>query len=217
MKSPYEGRIVAEKYRERGFNAAVLDYRCRPYSIYAAIEDAKRAMRLLRFNADEWHIDKDKIAICGFSAGAHLSTMVGLHSDNGDMQAEKKIEKVSCKPNAVIQCYGAISFLKHGSQLFGEDKKIKEMLWMTPEWNVSINTPPFFMWMTGKDQIIDRTSLYDMAKALEAHEISYELHLFPEGVHGVGLADGTNKFGGINAHTAHWMELSCEWLESMGF
>jgi acetyl esterase/lipase len=216
MKSVYEGRIVADKFRKYGFNAAVLDYRCRPYSIWDAINDAGRAIRVLRSKATELNLDPAKIAIGGFSAGGHLSSMIGTHFDTGNPDSSDPVERFSCRPDAVIQCYGAISFLGR-PPLVSKDTPNEELVKLTPHLNVSFNTPPFFLWLTGKDQIVSRRPLYEMANALEACNVSYELHLFPDGPHGVGLADGTNKFGKADPHTAHWRELACEWLAGLGF
>lgn len=216
MKSVYEGRIVAEKFREYGFNAAVLDYRCRPYSLWDALDDAKRAIRLLRSKAAELNLDPTKIAIGGFSAGGHLSTMAGTQFDAGNPASSDPVERFSCRPDAVIQCYGAISFLGR-PPLVSKEASREELVKLTPKLNVSFDTPPFFLWLTGKDQIISREPLYEMATALETYDVPYELHLFPDGPHGVGLADGTNKFGNADPHTAHWRELACEWLVGLGF
>ena len=216
MKSVYEGRIVAQKFHDYGYNAAVLDYRCRPYTTWNALDDAQRAIRLIRSIASELNVRPDKIAIGGFSAGGHLSTMAGTQFDLGVNGSPDPVEHFSCRPDAVIQCYGAISFLGRPA-IASEDATREELIRMTPQLNVSFQTPPFFLWMTGKDQIIPRGPLYEMADALEIYDIPYELHLFPDGPHGVGLADGTNKFGKADPHTARWNELACEWLYGLGF
>jgi acetyl esterase/lipase len=216
MKSVYEGRMVAEKYHDYGFNAAVLDYRCRPYSLQSALEDGQRAVRMLRYYSDEWNILPNHIAAGGFSAGGNLSSVLATQSENASKPVGDKIDMVSCQTDAEIQCYGAINY--QGIKMISEEPEneilIKEFC---PYMNVSSNTPPFFMWMTGHDEIISRKDFYIMAEALEEKKIPYELHLFPEGIHGVALADGSSKFGKRNMHTANWMRLSCEWLESLGF
>lgn len=215
MKSVFEGRMVAQKYHDFGFNAAVLDYRCKPYSTWQALDDAQRAIKLLRFHAGEWNLDPEHIAVGGFSAGGHLSSMAGTQYTQANELVRDETDAVSCRPNAVIQCYGALNYETAG-RLMGEGTE-EEAKRFCPDRNVTGDTPPFFMWMTGQDDVIPRKGLYEMAQSLEAAGVSYELHLFPRGIHGVSLADGSSKFGKNDPHTASWMRLSCEWLEELGF
>lgn len=214
MKSVFEGRMVAEKYRAYGFNAAVLDYRCGPYSTWDALDDAQRALRLLRYHAKEWNINPDKVAIGGFSAGGNLSTMAGLHYDYPP-KTNDGIDSLNCRPDAVIQCYGAINAIED-FQIADKDSPRKDLIRMTGHLNVTSDTPPFFMWMTGED-MLSRKPMFDMANILDIYQIPCEAHLFPFGPHGMALADGSSKFGKKDPHVAHWMELSCEFLDILGF
>lgn len=217
MKSVFEGRMVAEKYREYGFNAAVLDYRCKPYPRQMALDDAQRALKLLRYHSKEWNIDPNHIAIGGFSAGGNLSATASVMYHEANCLVGDAADVVSCRPDAEIQCYGAITY-RLSKQLGRTDgKDAQESRKFSPELHITKDTPPFFMWMTGQDEIIPREGFYETAMALERQGVPYELHLFPEGIHGVALSDGSSKFGRRNDHTARWLELSCEWLESLGF
>ena len=224
MKSVFEGRMVAEKYHAYGFNAAVLDYRCRPYTRRQALDDAQRALRLLRYHAKEWNIDPNHIAIGGFSAGGNLSSTAAVLYDHANALVGDGADQVSCRPDGEIQCYGAITYPlskaleQHGPLPGGDAAEAEEESRMfSPELHITKATPPFFMWMTGEDEIIPRAGLYETAMALESAGVSYELHVFPEGIHGVALADGSSKFGKKDDHTAMWHRLSCEWLEKLGF
>ena len=71
------------------------------------------------------------------------------------------------------------------------------------------------MWMTGEDEIIQRKVFFRMAETLEDAHVPYEVHLFQKGIHGIGLADGTSKYGTADPHAAQWLKLSCEWLERL--
>ena len=217
MKSVFEGRMVAEKYHAYGYNAAVLDYRCKPYPRQMALDDAQRALKLLRYRADEWNIDPEHIAIGGFSAGGNLSSTAAVQYEHANRIVGDAADQVSCRPAAEIQCYGAITYAV--SHQLGNPgvKDEEENRKFSPELHITKDTPPFFMWMTGQDQIIPREGFYETAVALEKAGVPYELHLFPEGIHGVALADGSSKFGERDDHTAGWMRLSCEWLEGLGF
>lgn len=109
VKSTYEAFPVALKMVEAGFSAAVLDYRLKPYSQYVSVKDIQRAIRLLRYKADERNIKADRIAVAGFSAGANLSSMAAVHFDYGIANAEDAIDRVSCRPDAALLGYGAFS------------------------------------------------------------------------------------------------------------
>lgn len=81
----------------------------KPYSQYISVQDIQRAIRLLRYKADDWNIKADHIAVAGFSAGANLSSMAAVHFDYGISDAEDPVDRVSCRPDAALLGYGAFS------------------------------------------------------------------------------------------------------------
>jgi len=216
MKVVYEGRCVAEAFRAKGFNTAVLDYRCQPYTPHNALQDAQRAIRLVRENAERLNADPEKIAIGGFSAGGHLSGLAGTHFDAGDAGSSDPVERNNCRPDAVIQCYGTVSILESGKTIIG-DVLPDELAYLNPEYNVTPQTPPFFMWTTRDDCVVDVRWAYNMANALGVHKIPYELHVFPYGHHSLGLADGSSPVEPANPHIMHWVNLAAEFLTIQGF
>jgi len=102
-----EAKPVAEYFYDRGFHTAVLDYRFLPYSYDLIYGDARRAVRLLRANATKYNILPDHIAIGGFSAGGNLAGMAGVTFDSGDAASPDPVERVSSRPDAVLQIYGS--------------------------------------------------------------------------------------------------------------
>ncbi|UKI37897.1 MAG: alpha/beta hydrolase [Clostridiales bacterium] len=110
MKAQHEGGPIAEYLNDCGLSAFVLDYRVAPYRYPCELLDAKRAIRYVRYNAEKFGIDKDKIGICGFSAGGHLAgmTLTSPEDEASEYNVNDEIDKVSSKVNFcnfVLSCY----------------------------------------------------------------------------------------------------------------
>src|SRR5262249_6605285 len=107
----HEGRQIAEWLNSRGVTAFMLKYRIAPdYHHPAPLQDAQRALRTVRSQANQWHVDPTRIGIWGFSAGGHLASTAGTHFDDGKADADDPIERVSCRPDFLILCYPVITF-----------------------------------------------------------------------------------------------------------
>jgi len=211
-----EGFHVAEYFNRAGFAVAILTYRLKPFSRRDAIADMQRATRILRARKDELGIS-DKVAVMGFSAGGMLSGNCATHFDYGQKDADDFIERFSCRPDAAVLGYGAISFTSFPSGFMKNpfiDKNKAEEIYLAPEKNITIETPPFFIWQTNSDD--PRFSMY-LAKELADFNIPFELHCFPGGIHGLALADGNNDLDEKIPHIMHWSILCAEWLEELGF
>lgn len=89
-RAPHEGKPVAEKFNEAGFHAFVVQYRV-AHRHPAPLLDASRALRIIRHRSDDWNVNPDQIAICGFSAGGHLAGSLGVHFDNKSLESENPI------------------------------------------------------------------------------------------------------------------------------
>jgi len=244
VKSTYEAFPVALKIVEAGYSAAVLDYRLKPYSQYITVMDIKRAIRVLRYKAADLNIKPDKIAVAGFSAGANLSSMAAVHYDYGIENALDPIDQVSCRPDAAILGYGAFSqasyptpipFIRYETPNLDEidenkeheidgagfrstpfnDLQLKHKLFFSPEKNIRIDTPPFFLWQTNQQD--DPRYVLNLAKELTDWGIPFELHCFPNGPHGLGLADGKGQPYPKMDHVMHWSKLAAGWLEENKF
>ena len=124
------------------------------------------------------------------------------------------MERESCRPDAAVICYGAFAFTAFPSP-FGMRatpfcSSREELYDMAPEANVTPDTPPCFIWQTNSD---DPRHSFALGSALTAAGVEFELHCFPQGVHGLALADGDNDLGMNIPHVARWAELCAEWLE----
>ena len=108
MKAEHEGPVIAEWLRAAGITCFVVDYRVDPYRHPAQISDAMRAVKWVRFYADTYNIDPNKIAVMGFSAGGHLAGSVSVHYDKDMYKPTDRIDSESCRPDASILCYPVI-------------------------------------------------------------------------------------------------------------
>jgi len=214
-RAQHEGGPIAEKFNAAGINAFVLQYRVVPAQHPAPVADAARALRIIRGGAKRWNLDPDKIAICGFSAGGHLAGSLGVHFDKPFCAPQAFEAPVSSRPDALILCYPVISsgeFAHRGSfvNLLGEDAPDDALELMALERNVTAQTPPTFLWHTASDTCVPVENSLLFASALNAKKVPFELHVYPEGNHGLGLAEQ-------QPHVATWAELCSEWLIGMGW
>jgi len=216
MRAGHEGFVTARRFLEFGFNVAVLTYRLAPYTRMDALADMSRAIRVLRAMKDELHIT-DKIAVMGFSAGGMLSGNAATHYDGGDPDADCPIERQSSRPDAAVLCYGAFAGSSYPGQMLAfdpfTDANRAERVYLATEKNITVDTPPFFIWQTISD---DPRHGIALAKELTDCGVPFELHMFPDGHHGVGLGDGNNDGGECFPHLAHWSMLAGEWLAMQG-
>ena len=211
----HEGEPVALRLNKAGIAAFVLNYRVDPNRHPAPLNDAKYAVRYVRLNAAKFNILPDHIGILGFSAGGHLAATLGTHFDTGNPSAVDPLERVSCRPDALILCYAVISFGEYGHKgsmrrLLGENPPPELVRDLSNELQVTPATPPAFLWSTSEDKGVPAKNSLLFAEALAKNSVPYELHVFQRGGHGLGLAE---KQPG----TDQWAELCCRWLRGMGF
>ncbi len=200
---------IARMLNQAGISAYVLDYRVAPYVMPAPILDANRAIRVVR------SMGYERVGILGFSAGGHLTGMAGTMYDAGDPDSPDPIERLSSRPDAFVPCYAVVSlaaFTHFGSRLniMGEDaNNWKALRAMSAELRVTEDTPPCFMWHTAEDNAVPVENSLNLAEACVKNGVPVELHIFPKGAHGLGLAGGT--------HAGQWTRLCQNWLLSLGF
>lgn len=211
MKADHEGDPVAMMLNEAGISAYVLDYRVAPCHHLAPLTDALRAIRVVR------SMGYGKVGILGFSAGGHLTCSAATLYTPGDPDAEDPIERLSSRPDAFVPCYAVVSlsqFPHAGSRLsllgeaLGDDQMVVRRF--SAEQNVTSDTPPAFIWHTASDNCVPVENSLLLAAALAAKKVPYELHIFAEGPHGLGLATELPD-------VARWAGLCQHWLIEQGF
>lgn len=191
----HEGRQVAEFLNRHGVAAFVLKYRIAPrYHHPAPIQDAQRALRLVRSRAAEFGLAQDRIGIWGFSAGGHLASTAGTHFDSGNPSAADPVDRASCRPDFLILAYPVISFTTEfthkGSRrnLLGEDPDPTLVESLSNEKQVTAETPPTFLFHTNEDTGVPPENSVLFYLALRKHAVPAEMHIYEPGRHGVGLA-----------------------------
>ena len=196
--SPSEGEIVAKKFYEMGYHTAVVTYTTNLLQMIPLktqpMQDLMRAIRYIRKHAEELHVDKDKIMLCGFSAGAHACGSVAVHWQEFENTETGEYASVSAKPNAVILSYPVITSgdcAHRGSftALLGADASEEELEYMSLEKQVTEHMPPCFLWQTATDKTVPVQNSFLFAQALQEKKIPYAFHVFSKGKHGLSLAD----------------------------
>ena len=207
----HEGEGYAQLLNTFGITAFVVAYRVFPNRFPAQLLDARRAVRFVRAGAEAFGINKNKVLVMGSSAGGHLAALVSTYT--GDIGEDEKdpLSREPYLPNAQILCYPVIasdeeishkgSYQNLLGDLYAERDKY------SPELLVTSSTPPAFIWHTAADAGVPCENSYRYAAALARAKVPCELHVFPEGRHGLGLSPDV-------PHVAQWTRLLWAWLRS---
>ncbi|MGI6494798.1 MAG: alpha/beta hydrolase [Kiritimatiellia bacterium] len=210
--SSYEGHDIARWLNGMGITGVVLEYRCAPHRHPLPLEDAKRAMRLVRRAAPEKGLDPHRIGIVGFSAGGHLASTLATHFDPGNPAAPQgTVEGVSCRPDFQILVYPVISLLgfSHGGSrdnLLGPVQTGEMLRFLSNERQVTIDTPPAFVAHSATDQLVPVENSRAYVAALQAAGVAVAYHELAEGAHGLGCGSGPQW--------AEWQEKCEAWLKA---
>ena len=211
----HEGVDYARFLALHGITCFVLKYRLGSdgYRHPAMLEDAARAVRVVRAGAAKWHIDSARIGIMGSSAGGHLASTLLTHFGPGNPRSTDPVERVSSRPDFGILCYPVISMgpITHeGSRnnLLGESPSADLIGFLSNEKHVSRNTPPCFIWHTSEDKTVSVLNSIEFAKSLAAAGVPFELHIYERGSHGLGLGDNYPFL-----HVLPWVNDLVIWLK----
>lgn len=222
--SDRENEPVAIKFLSEGFNAFTLKYEVAPSARHPQpLLDISRAMWIIRENAQEWNVDINKIAVCGFSAGGHLAASLGVLWDEDCISELTGMPQGINKPNAMILCYPVITsgeYAHRGSfnNLLGTDMPSEQLYSMSLEKRVNESTPPAFIWHTFDDNTVPVENSLLFAAALREKGISFEMHIYNSGLHGLSLCSAETAAGipeFINAHAGTWFDLCIGWLKTI--
>ncbi len=209
----HEGEGYALWLSEQGIAGFVLKYRLgsHGYRHPAMMQDAARAIRLVRYKAADWKINPQKIGIMGSSAGGHLAATLVTHFDQGDATAQDPVDRQSSRPDLGILSYPVITMgehTHHGSRqnLLGANPADELIQLLSNEKQVTGRTPPCFIWHTYEDNAVRVENSLDFACALRKAGVPFDLHIYEKGGHGMGLANG---------HP--WTRDCLYWLTARGF
>lgn len=193
----HEGVDVAERLNEMGIAAFILRYRLAPrYRAPVPQLDARRAIRHVRHNAEQYNIDPDRLGVLGFSAGGHLTATTGTLIADESAHGSDAVDRESARPDFLVLCYPVINMtdpdvMHKGSRnaLLGDDadnpaKAERYSL----EKQVSEETPPTFLFHTNEDAGVPPENSVQFYLALREAGVPAEMHIYEPGRHGVGLA-----------------------------
>lgn len=218
MCSQREAEPIAFHFLPEGYNVFVLDYSVDPYRFPAQLREVAAAMELIYQHEEDWHCDTGRVAIMGFSAGGHLAA----HYSNGYNWPEvREIFPESKAVQAAILCYPVISaepsVAHRGSfeKLLGHmELSEEEVERFSCHRQVTVQTPPTFLWHTAPDDCVPVENSLLYAHALAEHKINFEMHIYPAGGHGMSTADEqtNDTVAEESRHTADWLDAAKKWL-----
>ena len=226
-----EAEAVAMQFLAMGYHAAVLRYSCSPATFPTSLTELAHSVRLIRRNAEQWHVNPNGIIVLGCSAGGHLAASLGVFWNHGFLAQALGIEEGdlrSLRPDGMILCYPVITsgeFAHRGSFQFliGDQEEALSKKFSTPIWDflslenhVSADTPPVFIWHTYTDGSVPVENSLLFVSALRRAGVPAEFHMYPCGEHGLSLANRLTQNAGGNAvqeECVSWISLVHTWME----
>lgn len=213
----HEGHQVARWLNSNGIAGFILKYRHRGtgYGHPAPLQDAQRAIRMVRSRAKEWNVLPSRIGILGFSAGGHLASTAGTHFDKGNPEAADPIDRVSCRPDFMVLVYPVISLnesFSHGGSrknLLGTQPAPDLVQNLSSEKQVTPETPPTFLLHTDQDTGVPAENSVAFYLALRRAKVPAEMHIYARGPHGFGL-------GKKGEAVATWTDRCIDWMRGQG-
>ena len=216
MLAAHEGEGYAKWFSENGIAAFVLKYRLGSHGYHhpVMLQDAARALRIVRADAAKWKVDPQRIGIIGSSAGGHLAATLLTHFDAGNPNAADPIDRVSSRPDLGVLCYAVITLgtrTNAGTKenLLGKNPAPELMELLSSEKQVTQETPPCFIWHTWEDQTVPVENSLEFARALREKGVHFDLHIYEKGKHGIGIGDP--------ACLHPWTADCLFWLRAQGF
>lgn len=221
-----EGEPVALAFAAKGFNAFVLHYSVKEKAVFPRpLIEASKAMKYIKDNAERFCADKDRVFVTGGSAGGHLCASLGTLWHMKEIYDAVDMPYGYNKPKAVIPVYPVISGVVRGAHLgsfyniLGTENPTEEQLKKySLENRVDEKTVPMFLVHTVPDSVVSVYNSLAMAQALTDNGISYELHIYPEGCHGIALANEITSCGNGEMdipYVAKWVDEAARWIKNI--
>ena len=193
------------------------------------MRDIARAMLLIRENADEWLVDVDRIAVCGFSAGAHNSAMYATNWHKPVISEYFGRPAGEFRPAACILGYTLSDYVELAAQadtdplfipsnvaLLGTaNATVSQLEEVSPARSVTKHCPPVFLWATSEDSLVPVQHTLLMAKALADKKVPFEVHVYENGPHGLSTAtqSAAAALSNVLPDVATWLPMCDTWLK----
>jgi acetyl esterase/lipase len=210
-----EGEQFAHWLSTLGVTSFVLKYRLQEFGHPAPLQDVLRAVRLVRSQAEHYHVRADRIGVMGSSAGGHLAASAGTLYDNPLGRTGTELDKVSARPDFLMLMYPVITMLPPSAHagsrkaLLGANPKPEDVELMSVEKQVTPNTPPTLLIHTQADQTVPVENSILFYQALTRAHVPAEMYLFEHGGHGMGMKPGLGT-------ASEWPHRAEEWLRARG-
>lgn len=223
--SEREDEHIALTWMNAGFQTFVLHYGVNENAKnYGPLIEACLTIRYVREHAKEWNVDPDHIFITGFSAGGHLAASAGTLWDHEAVRAAfSDVPTRMGRPDGTVLCYPVITsgqYAHRGSmyKLTHEGASDEEQAQFSLENFVNTDTAPAFLWHTANDPAVPSMNSLLYASAMAKCGVPYELHIYPDGVHGLALCDERtwdNNPALLNPVAWGWVELALRWAKNL--
>lgn len=221
--SPREAEPVAQRFRQEGWQAAVLYYSVaqeegQPLGI-RPMKQLARAIRRMKSDISP----NLPVILCGFSAGGHLAASLGVHWQDQRLREdedEQGVDERLLRPDGLILSYPVITAGRYAHKgSFANLAGDESWDYFSLENHVNEETPPAFIWHTAADKSVPVENSLLFAQQLIGHSVPVELHIYPFGPHGLSLAtrevaDEEHKIT-ADSHVAGWINLAVNWLDYM--
>ncbi len=208
MTADHEAEPVARWLADLGVHAVVLRYPVAPEGATAPLhpaplDAATAAVRWVRAGGTGLDVDPGRVGVLGFSAGGHLAATLST------------VDDAAVRPDATVLCYPVVSFGSDAHEgsveaLLGVGASADARAALSAELRVTAATPPAFVWHTADDAAVPVANAVLYARALWAAGVPAELHVYPSGRHGLGLA-------AEEPHVARWADACAAWLTQLGW
>lgn len=219
--SDREAEPIALKYAAAGFQVFLLRYTVGKNAVFpTSLIDLGKIIKYVRDNAEELNVVPHQIAVCGFSAGGHLTASLGVYWNDPAVLAACNAKERDLRPDLLILGYPVIStsWMENAGEyprISGnpDDAAIYQKLNLHTA--VSKDTPPTFITHGVADEAVPVRDSLQFAAALEAHDVPFEMHVFSHGTHGYSAADDTCCCDDdwLDPAVAEWLPLSIAWLK----
>lgn len=216
--SDREAEPVGKPYFAAGYNVFILRYSVGEKAAgFNPLCQLAATIAHIRKYSTQYVTAENEIAVCGFSAGGHLAASLGtLFNEEKFLQVFNRNDNI--RPDAMVLCYALITAdeYTHESSIekvSGAKKGSADYEWFGLDKHVDENTPPAFLWHTAADQLVPVENCLKMAMALSAKDVPYELHILPEGEHGLSVC--TNEVATPDDYNGRWVEWSIAWMNKL--
>lgn len=216
-----EGERIALSYNAAGYHSAVVEYAVSPHRYPEQLKNLAEAVRIARTHASEWQLDPHKIAVCGFSAGGHLCASLSTMWNDPTVFSFEDISSRICRPDAAVLSYPVITsgdkaHANSFKRLLGENPDPELLKKVSLENQVDPETCPAFIWATFTDEIVPVENSLLYASALRTNGVPFELHVYPNGKHGLALqSDEVIWSKPDRGRDYNWMGMSVDWLNEL--